>query len=398
MTKRKVKKTMNIILACAVALLIAVIGTLSFASGVFQPQKYMEPWRKDYARQYDDPRIQLAAHGLLAANGHNMQPWKIKLDEDDPMVFYLYVDTGRLTSEVDPFARQMMITQGTFLEYVRIAGDELGYPAAIELFPQGEYDEQNLADSMEEKPVAKIELTNETPHVNPLYGYMFLPDTNRAAYTPDALTPAQIDQLEMINTYDATAIQIFQDDEDMEKLGVYAVAGATIESGISRIMAESEFRANEYQKNKYRYGYSVEGQGTAGIMRHIMQGMVTLFPDMNGEEASAQMFIQSTQTSVDNTPAYAMIITEENSRVSQVVSGMLYSRMVLSAHQLGLVMQPLSQVLEEYPEMAEQYGSIHGEYAPEGGTIQMLVRLGQPTKDTPLTMRRDVMDLVVGER
>lgn len=395
---RKVKKTINIILACIGALLIAVIATLSLASGVFQPQKYMEPWRKDYALQYDDPRVQLAAHGLLAANGHNMQPWNIVLDEDDPNAFYLYVDTDRLTNEVDPLARQMMITQGTFLEYVKIAGDELGYPAAIELFPEGEYDEQNLADSMEEKPVAKIELTKENPHVNPLYGYMFLPDTNRAAYGPEALTQAQIDQLEMINTEDTMAVQIFQDNEDMEKLGGYAMAGARIESGISRIMAESEFRANERQKNKYRYGYSVEGQGTAGIMRHIMQGMVTLFPNMNGEEASAQMFIQSTQTSVDNTPAYAMIITDDNSRENQVLSGMLYSRLVLTAHQNGLVMQPLSQVLEEYPEMEAQYQSIHSEYARDGGTIQMLVRLGRPTKDTPLTMRQDVMDLVAGER
>lgn len=51
---------------------------------------------------------------------------------------------------------------------------------------------------------------------------------------------------------------------------------AAIEAGVSRIRKESEiiFRANEYQKNKYRYGFSVEGQGTLGIMRHFMQGML----------------------------------------------------------------------------------------------------------------------------
>jgi hypothetical protein len=32
--------------------------------------------------------------------------------------------------------------------------------------------------------------------------------------------------------------------------------------------------------------------------------------------------------------------------------------------------------------------------ASGGGTIQMLVRLGKPTKEVPLTMRRDVMDLI----
>ena len=118
---------------------------------------------------------------------------------------------------------------------------------------------------------------------------------------------------------------------------------------------------------------------------------------MNRGKAASDMFIQSTQTSIDNTPAYAMIITKDNTRFNQVKSGMLYSKLILAAQQQGLVMQPLSQVLEEYPEMDEPYNGIHRDYASEGGTIQMLVRLGEPTKDVPQSMRRDVMDLIIRE-
>lgn len=399
MSKRAVKKTMAIILSSIGTLLIIALLSLFIISGAFESPKYLEPWQKTYSQKFDDPRIQLVSHGLLAANGHNMQPWKIQLDKDNPMVFYLYADSGRLTNEVDPFARQMMITQGTFLEYVKIAGDELGYKAAVELFPDGSYDEQNLQESMKIKPVAKIMLTKDKPQNNPLYDSMFLPDTNRAAYQSNKLTSEQIDQLEDINTDVNMSIKIIQDKENIEKLGSYAMKGATIEAGVNRVMQESEtiFRANEYQKNKYRYGFSVEGQGTSGIVRHIMQGLVTLFPSMNSGKAASDLFIQSTRTSVDNTPAYAMIITKDNSRSSQVKSGMLYSRLILTAHSLGFVMQPLSQVLEEYPEMKEPYNSIHREYASDGGTIQMLVRLGKPTKEVPQSMRRDVMDLIVGD-
>lgn len=60
-------------------------------------------------------------------------------------------------------------------------------------------------------------------------------------------------------------------------------------------------------------------------------------------------------------------------------------------------MQPLSQALEEYPEMNELYSGIHLDYAPEGGTIQMLVRIGKPEEQVPQSMRRDVMDLIIGE-
>jgi hypothetical protein len=397
MSKRKVKKTITIIFSCVGALLIIAFVSLFIISGIFKQPKYLEPWQKNYSQKFDDPRIRLVAHGLLSANGHNMQPWKIRLDRENPMVFYLYADSERLTSEVDPFARQMMATQGTFLEYINIAGDELGYQTAIELFPEGDYNEQNLSESMKTKPVAKIMLTKTKPKSSPLYDFMFLPDTNRAAYQPTKLTSEQINQLENINVDAGLSMKIFQDKENMNKLNGYAMQGANIEAGVSRVMKESEiiFRANEYQKNKYRYGFSVEGQGTSGIMRHFMQGLVTLFPSMNSGKAASDMFIQSTRTSVDSTPAYALIITKDNDRSSQVKSGMIYSKLILTAHRLGFVMQPLSQVLEEYPEMKEPYSSIHRDYASDGGTIQMLVRLGKPIKEVPQSMRRDVMDLIV---
>lgn len=90
-----------------------------------------------------------------------------------------------------------------------------------------------------------------------------------------------------------------------------------------------------------------------------------------------------------------MIVTSDNSRTEQVESGILYSKLVLTGHTLGLVMQPLSQVLEEYPEMKAPYTEFKQAYAPDGGTVQMLFRVGEPTKNTPLSMRRDVMDLIV---
>lgn len=89
-----------------------------------------------------------------------------------------------------------------------------------------------------------------------------------------------------------------------------------------------------------------------------------------------------------------MIITKDNSRLQQVKSGMLYSKLVLTAHSLGYVVQPPSQVLEEYPEMKEQYNKIHSDYASKGSTIQMFFRIGKPTQQFPQSMRRDVMDLV----
>lgn len=249
---------------------------------------------------------------------------------------------------------------------------------------------------MDTKPVAKVTLRKTGPLQSPLYNALFVPDTNRGPYKQDTLTAAQISRLESLSE-PGLSVKVYQDKADVSRLDDYAMKGAVVESGVQRVMDESAriFRVNEYQKNKYRYGFSVEGQGTSGIMVHLLQGLVTIFPSMNDGKAASDLFVKSTQASVDNTPAYVMIQTKDNSRESQVKSGMLYSQLILEANHLGLAVQPLSQVLEEYPEMRQLYNGIHRDYAPDGGTIQMLVRIGKPVQNVPQTMRRDVMDLIM---
>jgi hypothetical protein len=291
-----------------------------------------------------------------------------------------------------------MISQGTFLEYIRIAGRQLGYEVDTELFPEGEYDESRLKESMERLPVARITLSLADVSFDPLYYYLFQPDTNRGTYGPGKLSFTQIKELESSNDSSGLAVEVFQDAGNMKVLADYAKEAATVEAGVESVMDESAeiFRANEREKNEFRDGFSVEGQGASGIMRHILQGAVTLFPSLNEGKAASKQFIKSTLDSVNSTPAYALIISEDNSRMNQVRSGMLYSRLILTAHRQGLAMQPLSQVLEEYPQMSRLYGGIHQRYAAGGQTIQMLVRVGIPLEPAPLSMRRDVLELLDG--
>lgn len=394
--KGKPVTKLKFIITGVVGLVCIVFAGLLCISGIFVKPVYLKPWQKDYGKSFKDPRIGIAAYGLLAANGHNMQPWKIKLDKSDNSVFYLYADSARITGEVDPFARQMMVSQGTFLEDAAIGGAYSGYITKMELYPEGNYDETDLPGSMDRVPVAKITLAKADPDGGKLFDTIFLPDTNRSAYQDIPLSQEEINRLKGINEDPDLTLEIYKDAESIEKLGNIAMEGIRIEAGVDRVMEESDviFRSNEYEKNKYRFGFSVEGQGTDGIIKHLLQGLVTVFPALNQGKAASDTFMKSGKTSVDHTPAYILIKSKDNSRVNQVKSGMLYSRLIAAAHTLGLVMQPLSQPLEEYPEMKEVYDEIHRDYAPEGGTIQMLIRIGRPTQEAPLSMRQDVMDII----
>ncbi len=378
-------------------LFLFFVIALLVADGFFLPKEYLDPWSKTYHEQFEDPRVQVLAHGVLASNSHNLQSWRVVLEGEDS--FLLYVDTTRISPKADPPGRQVTISQGTFLEYVRVAAENLGYEAEMQLFPEGEYGLEGTAPNLGSKPVARVTLKKSLgrarPEPSPLYEAMFVPDTYRVPYRETQLSAEDIETLEALSTENVT-ILIFQDPKDLKSLGNIVLRAAEVEAGNEGVQQEGFelFRPNEWKKNEYRYGFSLNGQGLPAVNVHLMQGLISLFPFMNSPKASGQAFLSQAESAVENTPAYALIITKGNTRKEQVEAGILYSRFLLKATDMGYSMQPMSQALEEYPEMAEIYKEIHREYAGENETIQMLVRLGVPEKEVPPTMRLDVTEII----
>jgi len=385
-------KAMIIALIVIASVIILLAAVVIAASGIYLPKKYYEAWNPGYFGQFKDARLQVIAHGLLAANSHNVQAWKVIPDEADKNTFWLYINTVRLTPQVDPYSRQLTISQGTFLEYVTVAAEKLGYAADIVLFPQGEYDDKGSIDSIKSKPIAKVTLKTSKPSISSLYDMMFLPDTVRVAYKPDKLPSDLVNKFSSNNM----RVVVFQDQNDLDTLKKIAWEAASIEAGVERIGKETQdlFRPNEYAKNKYRYGFSLEGQGFSGANVAIVEALLTLFPSMNNQKSSNDSFLSGTRTALDNTPAFIMIISTDNSRTTQVMTGMLYSNIQLTCQSQGFYLQPMSQALEEYPEMKVLYDRIHAEYARPGETIQMLARVGKPVREVERSMRMSVSDLV----
>jgi hypothetical protein len=226
---------------------------------------------------------------------------------------------------------------------------------------------------------------------------MFTPDTSRVAYRSTKLADEQVRDLQAANTLEGVTLRIFQNQADLERFSRFAVAGTEIENDLAApvALAGKLFRPNEYQKNKYRYGFSLEGNGTAGPVMYFVEALLTVAPSMNSPEAARKTTVDQTGLEVANTPAYALIITRDNTRRAQVEAGMLYSRFQLAALTMGFAMQPMSQVLEEFPEMREPYQAIHRAYASDGGTTQMLARVGMPVRQVPRSMRRGVEEILM---
>jgi len=82
--------------------------------------------------------------------------------------------------------------------------------------------------------------------------------------------------------------------------------------------------------------------------------------------------IENTETAM----GYLWMVTPGNSRHEQIAAGADWLRVNLACTAEGLGFQPLSQALQEYPEMADHYAKTHARLAPDGGTVQMLARIG----------------------
>lgn len=392
----RARRILLISVASVLGMVMLALGVVLTVGGIFVPANYLQPWSSTYYQQFTDPRMQVVSHALLAPSGHNLQPWIIELDEADDDALLLFADATRLAPAVDPLARQTMVTQGTFLAYLEVAAAELGYATTIELFPEGEYDESALEQSMSDTPVARVTIAPDSSATTDDYAALFLSDTNRAPYSDAPLTAEQQAGMLALAQGSGAVLSIEADEPSMTTLGDLANAGTVIETEYVAATEESNalFSGTEQAKNEARSGFAVEGQGTSGVMTYLVQGLLTIIPAVNDDATAARNAIAMTAAGVEHTAAYALISTPGNSRREQVDAGMLYAHLSLHARTLGLVMQPLSQVLQEYPTMAEQYDAVHEAYAPEGQTIQMLVRMGTATQEYPVSMRRDASALV----
>jgi hypothetical protein len=112
-------------------------------------------------------------------------------------------------------------------------------------------------------------------------------------------------------------------------------------------------------------------------------------PTTEAYRQGLEMFRQITGTAM----AYLWLTTPGNRRVDQIEAGRAYVRLNLKAAELGLAMHPLSQALQEYPEVAGLRAELDRRLGVAGGDrVQMLARLGygpavDPSPRWPLATR-----------
>ena len=321
-----------------------------------------------------DIRRWVLSHALLAPHAHNLQSWLVDLDTPDTIV--LRLDMSRLLPETDPLSRQLVISQGTFIEVLDLAARQRGYRTEVTPFPEGEFN----AKAPDTRPTARILLVRDAlVQPDPLFAQVLKRHTHKGVYK--ARTP------------DAAALQAVRDsvkglpvmldlvtrgqDAAMARHAQIAMDAWRTELVTPRTLLESYhvLRIGPKEIAQHRDGISLNSPMVRALNAlGLFDRTKASAPDSSEIKGQLERF----NAAIASTPAYFWMSTERNDRITQLQTGRAYVRAQLAATAQGLSMHPLSQALQEYPEQAPHYKAVHELLgaAERGHTVQMWTRLG----------------------
>ena len=363
---------------------LAATGTLAGCSGEL-PEAAVQPWRSP-ERETDTRRFMLA-HALLAPNPHNLQPWIADLREAGRI--HLNCDSERLLPETDPFGRQILIGCGAFLELAVIAAAQRGVSVKVELFPDGAPADQALPKGSR---VATLVLGEAgSASADPLFAQIVRRHTRKTAYANDRALPETL-----VRSWDETASRF--------GLRSGVAAGAAAMDPIRRITREAyEIEATTARTwlesaRVMRIGPGAIAANPDGISLNspMVRALYTvgLFDPMEVpvKGTSSLQRVMDRWVPFETASGFLWLASPDNTRPTQVAAGRAYVRSHLLATAAGVDMHPLSQALQEFPEMRGPREMLHQTLGltTAGQTLQMLSRVGFATEARGPSPRRSL--------
>ncbi|UWR23316.1 Acg family FMN-binding oxidoreductase [Sulfitobacter sp. S190] len=330
-----------------------------------RPDAALAPWQT--AGTYVDPRMNALSHAILAPNPHNRQPWIVRLDGDDGAT--LFFDTEKQLPHTDPFDRQLTIGLGCFLELMRMAAAADGYAVETKLFPQGED-----AQSLDNRPVATVRFTKSSVAPDALFDHVMQRRSNKEPFDTDRTIHAEtLSRILQTPTTARVGGSIAPDDVAFWRALTTQALHVEIETPRTFKESVDLFRIGKAEINANPDGIDFGGPLFEALSH---AGIMTREASL---DTGSQAYIQGVAAVTENTQTamgHLWLVSDTNTRADQIACGADWLRINLACTREGLGFQPLSQPLQEYPEMSAHFATTHARLAPGGGTVQMLARIG----------------------
>jgi hypothetical protein len=348
------------------------------------PAIAIEGWSGPAPRE-TDPRRRAVAWAILAPNPHNMQSWLVDLRTPD--VVTLHIDRDRLLPETDPFQRQIVVGAGAFLELLVMAAAAEGCRAEVELFPDGAFP----AESVDGRPVARVRFVRRPGvAVDPLFSQAAQRRSTKSKFDGRPLAREHVLALAAAHRDPAVPLAFATDKTHVDALRNIASRATLLEMNTPRTLKESIDRARigASEIARHRDGISLYGPMMWALRNG---GAMTPQKATTPGTMAFQGGLDYAMAGYASAAAFGWLSTPGNDRAQQVAAGRAYVRLNLKASELGVAMQPHSQALQEFPEMAGLFAAMRAATGvDDGSTLQMFFRLGYAAKPPGPSPRRPV--------
>jgi hypothetical protein len=339
-------------------------------------------------RPDDPPIVAVLRYGVTAPSAHNTQPWRIELVSD--VEARLFFDQDRMLPHTDPPGRQVHISHGTLIEMTAIAATSLGFRTEVDVLPDGAMSIPEFGT----KPTATVRLVTEPGlEADPLFAQILERRSSRLAHQGPPLADQERAHIERNADFPGVEVGWIPGDQRTRVLEIAAQA-MTIEAEDHDLYDETRiwFRYSDREIAQKGDGLHADTAGLSGLSLALGRKFIN-----NGnwhKPYNRGPYLKGFRRSVSATTALLTLTTATNTMRDWIVTGRAYVRAQLSAGSLGLRFQPISQVLQEFPQMDQlrtEMEQLVGITAP--AKLQMLVRVGRTTPPA-LSPRRDLRAII----
>lgn len=318
-------------------------------------------------RTIHDDALRILESARFADSSHNVQPWNVKIKEPDTLI--VSVAEERRLPEVDPENREIILSIGGFIENIVQAAEAYGYTAETSIPVKDPFDEIIAKVRLQDKGAAG-EGTGAAVDRKTL-------NLMRSVYTDKkdlSTEPVSAEHLAALTAPDAegehlryfprgTSEARWVESETPKAAEVQAERDA-VQRELVDLMHFSRKSAAESGT-----GMTPEMMGLSAIARAAWY--LFFKPKTMMSEKNRKTIVGIVSRQLTNSGGILAITSDSTEPADLVAAGRLYQRIKLVAFERGIVIHPLSQLIEE-KKWNETIGNQLGTDRP----VQYIARIG----------------------
>lgn len=317
-----------------------------------------------------DPTLrELVRMSTLAANGHNTQPWKYRLDDGGIKIL---PDLSRRTEVVDPDDHHLYVSLGCAAENLVISARAHGRHADVE-----------IKDKLESQ--IDITLRSGPAGGDALYKAIPLRQSTRSAYDGQQISADDIDLLKAAAEQDGVSVLILNNPAELEAISEFVIEGNSAQMDDPAFVAELHdwLRFSPDKAVAMGDGLFSACSGNPVAPEWIGSRLFEAFFTKDAENAKYRDHIRSSA-------GIAVFIGDQADPLHWINVGRSFERFALQATALGIRNAHINQPIE-VPSIRPEFASWLGmpDVRPD-----LVVRFGRAPA-LPMSLRRPVEDVIV---